>query len=74
MERMRERMKGRNVNKNKDAVLRQIKLAEIKKTQQEQLEKAKVYEAAANNEASTNAVSEALQRCVEKAGLMQKLC
>lgn len=74
MERMRERMKGRNVNKNKDAVLRQIKLAEIKKTQQEQLEKAKVYEAGTNNEVHDNAVNEAVQRCVEKAGLMQKLC
>jgi len=64
-------MKGRNVNKNKDAVLRQIQLAEIKKTQQEQLEKAKQYEARNNNiEVRENAINEAVQRCVEKAGLM----
>jgi len=64
-------MKGRNVNKNKDAMLRQIQLAEIKKTQQEQLEKAKQYEARNNQiEVRENAINEAVQRCVEKAGLM----
>ena len=46
MEKMRDRMKNRSSNKAKEQAIRQIKLAEIQKAKQEELVKARNYEAA----------------------------
>lgn len=46
MESMRVRMRGRNANRAREQVVRQIKLAEIQKTKQQEAEQAKIYQKA----------------------------
>lgn len=77
MAKMRERMKGRNANKAREQVVRQIKLAEIQKAKAQEAEQAKIYEQAGGDLATSVALErqkEQVGRLVEKAGLMQRMC
>lgn len=77
MEKMRERMKNRTAAKARKDVERQIKLAEIQKSKQKEIEQAKLYEQAGGDLATSVAIErqkEQIGRLVEKAGLMQRMC
>ena len=77
MEKMRDRMKNRSSNKAKEQAVRQIKLAEIQKAKQEELVKARNYEAAGGDLTTSLQLEkqkEAINRCIEKASLMQRIC
>ncbi len=77
MDKMRERMKNRGGNKAKEQAVRQIKLAEIQKAKQQELVKARSYEASGGDLTTSIQLEkqkEAMNRCIEKAALMQRLC
>lgn len=77
IEKMRERMKNRGSNKAKEQAVRQIKLAEIQQAKQQELIKARNYEAAGGDLTTSLQLEkqkEAINRCIEKAALMQRLC
>ena len=77
MEKMRERMKGRNAERAKQNVVRQIKLAEIQKQKAEELKLAKQYELAGGDLKTSKALElqkKKIERLTEKAGLMQRMC
>ena len=77
MEKMRERMKGRNAERAKQNVVRQIKLAEIQKQKAEERKLAKQYEQAGGDLQTSKALElqkQRVERLTEKAGLMQRMC
>lgn len=77
MESMRVRMRGRNANRAREQVVRQIKLAEIQKTKQQEAEQAKVYQKAGGDLHTSIALErqkETIGRLVDKASLMQRMC
>ena len=77
MEKMRERLKGRNAERAKQNVVRQIKLAEIQKQKAEERKLAKQYEQAGGDLQTSKALElqkQRVERLTEKAGLMQRMC
>ena len=77
IEKMRERIKNRGSHKAKEQAIRQIKLAEIQQAKQQELVKARNYEAAGGDLTTSLQLEkqkEAINRCIEKAALMQRLC
>lgn len=70
-------MRGRNANRAREQVVRQIKLAEIQKTKQQEAEQAKVYQKAGGDLHTSIALErqkETIGRLVDKASLMQRMC
>ena len=76
-DKLQEQRKSRAAKKSKDNLMRQIKLAEIKKVKHEQEARAVEYQQSGGDLRVTQAEKrrqEALQKCIEKASLMQKPC
>jgi hypothetical protein len=77
MEQMRERMKKRTAAKAREQVTRQIKLAEINKAKHHEAQQAKLYEQSGGDLATSVLLErqkEQVNRLVEKASLMQRMC